>query len=125
MPRLDKKSNHPLTQNYLGMEVEESNQHDGEIEIDVNNIQNEVIESSTGFIYSPDQLPKCFIPQNDLAKELTLITLKIFLIRVKIKASMPKIKIKYSDELYIVNKNWYNKWKKYSKYDTVKRAISK
>ena len=123
MPRLDKKSNHPLTQNYLGMEVEESNQHDGEIEIDVNNIQNEVIESSTGFIYSPDQLPKCFIPQNDLAKELTLITLKIFLIRVKIKASMPKIKIKYSDELYIVNKNWYNKWKKYSKYDTVKRAI--
>ena len=114
MPKDKEKSS--LWDTSTSMEVEQQ-----EIEIDVNNIQNEIIDSQQGFTYYPDQLTRCFIPQNDLGKELTLITLKIFLIKLKIKSS--KAKIKYSDELYIINKNWYDKWKQYSRYNTIKRTV--
>ena len=93
------------------MDIEENAQHEEIIKIDVNNIQNEIVESENGYTYYPDQLTRCFIPQTDLAKELTLITLKMHLINMKIKSL--KNKVEGADEFYLINKDWYNKWKIY------------
>jgi len=103
------------------MEKESNPRNDEIIKINVDNIQNEVIESNKGYTYTPGQLSKCFIPQTNLAKEITLLTLKLFLINVKIKASQNKVE--GSDEIYIINKTWYEQYKIYSRYSTIKRAI--
>ena len=103
------------------MEKESNPRNDEIIKINVDNIQNEVIEIKTGYTYTPGQLSKCFIPQTNLAKEITLLTLKLFLINVKIKASQNKVE--GSDEIYIINKTWYEQYKRYSRYSTIKRAI--
>ena len=122
MPKFNNDpSNTIFPQNYTLMDIEGNAPHQDIIKINVDNIQDEVIESSAGYTYTPGQLSKCFIPQNDLAKEITLLTLKLFLINVKIKASQGKVE--GSDELYIINKTWYEKYKKYSKYGTIKRTI--
>ena len=122
MPRYTNKSNNNLSpQDYTKMDIEENAQHEEIIKIDVNNIQNEIVESENGYTYYPDQLTRCFIPQTDLAKELTLITLKMHLINMKIKSL--KNKVEGADEFYLINKDWYNKWKIYGKYDTIKRTI--
>ena len=126
MPKFsDKNHNNPNTpQDYTSMDIEEYVQHGETIKIDVNNIQDEVIESENGYSYNPGQLQKCFIPQTDLAKELTAITLKMFLINMKIKSLKKNNTIEGIDELYIINKNWYDNWKKYCKYGTIKRTIT-
>ena len=115
-------NNQTNTHEYTSMDIEENAQHEEPIKIDVNKIQNEVVDSEKGYTYYPDQLTRCFIPQNDLAKELTLITLKMILINMKIKAS--KKKVEGADEFYIINKNWYNNWKNYGRYNTIKRTIT-
>ena len=73
-----------------------------EVEINVNNIENEIITDHSNNTYYPDKYKKCFIPQNDYAKKITLNTLKIMLIKIKEKSI--KEKIKGSDEVYIINK---------------------
>ena len=98
-----------------------NNSNNNLIEIDVDNIQNETITDHSGFTYYPEKYKKCFLPQNDLAKEITLNTLKIMLIKIKIKAM--KDIIKDSDEVFVINKLWYEKWKKYSRYGTLKRIM--
>jgi len=52
------------------MEKESNPRNDEIIKINVDNIQNEVIESNKGYTYIPGQLSKCFIPQTNLAKEI-------------------------------------------------------
>ena len=98
-----------------------NNSNNNLIEIDVDNIQNETITDHSGLTYHPEKYKKCFLPQNDLAKEITLNTLKIMLIKIKIKAM--KDIIKDSDEVFVINKLWYEKWKKYSRYGTLKRIM--
>ena len=98
-----------------------NNENNVEVEINVNNIENEIIVDHSSNIYYPDRFKKCFIPENDLAKKITLNTLKIMLIKVKEKSM--KEKIKGSDEVYIINKSWYEKWKKFSRYGTLKRIM--
>ena len=123
MPRFDKTENNSInSQNPTLMELEGNPNNDEIIKIDVNNIENEIIESNSGYTYYPGQLSRCFIPQTDLAKEITLLTLKLFLINLKIKAAQKKVE--GSDELYIINKTWYEQYKKYSKYNTIKRTIT-
>ena len=91
------------------------------IEIDVENIQNETITDHSDFTYDPEKYQRCFLPQNDLAKEIALNTLKITLIKIKLKAM--KDIIKDSDEIFVINKLWYEKWKRYSRYGTLKRIM--
>ena len=68
----DKNNNNQNTPpDYTSMDIGENNLHGGLIKIDVDNIQNEIIESENGYTYYPGQLQKCFIPKTDLAKELT------------------------------------------------------
>ena len=98
-----------------------NNENNVEVEINVNNIENEIIVDHSSNIYYPDRFKKCFIPENDLAKKITLNTLKIMLIKVKEKSM--KEKIKGADEVYIINKSWYEKWKKFSRYGTLKRIM--
>ena len=105
---------------YLNNVIEENN-NINLIELDVDNIQNETIIDNSGFTYYPEKYKICFLPQNDLAKEITLNTLKIMLIKIKIKVN--KDKIKDSDEVFVINKLWYEKWKRYSRYGTLKRIM--
>ena len=62
-----------------------------------------------------------FHSPNQFSQRNTLLTLKLFLINVKIKASQNKVE--GSDEIYIINKTWYEQYKRYSRYSTIKRAI--
>ena len=120
----DKNNNNQNTlQDYTSMDMGENNLHGELIKIDVDNIQNEIIESENGYTYYPGQLQKCFIPKTDLAKELTSITLKMYLINMKIK-SLKKDNVEGTNELYIINKSWYDNWKKFCRYPTIRRTIS-
>ena len=139
MPRAKKEMNsrsesHTDNQTSSEMEQEENDIHSSSshpnntnannnnlIEIDVDNIQNETIKDHSDFTYYPEKYRKSFLPQNDLAKEITLNTLKIMLIKIKFKAL--KDKLKDSDEIFVINKLWYEKWKKYSRYGTLKRIM--
>ena len=88
---------------------------------DITGIENEEIEDESGYKYNPEQFHECFILKNDLAKILIPITLKVLL--SKKKYSDLKIKRHNVKEVYIVNRSWYEKWKKYSRYETIKRII--
>ena len=81
-------------------------------ELKIDNIENEIIVDCSDSTYYPEKYKKCFLPQNDLAKEITLNTLRIMLIKIKTKAKKEE-KIRLSDEIYVVNKSWYEKWKAY------------
>ena len=94
-----------------------------EITSNVENIEKDIVPSDIGYTYYPDTFKACFLPQNDLAKEITLITLKVFLVKIKIKSPGSNIKIIGAEEMYIINKDWFEKWKKYTKYGTVGRTI--
>ena len=89
--------------------------------INFDNIEDEEFEDSSQNKYIPERYKKCFLPQNDLAKQITLITLKVMLIKIKTKTL--KQQYENSDEVYIINKEWYEKWKKYSRYGTLKRIM--
>ncbi len=89
--------------------------------INYDNIENEKLVDSSLNEYDPIKYKKCFLPQNDLAKQITLITLKVMLIKKKIKTL--KQQYENTDEVYIINKDWYEKWKKYSRYGTLKRIM--
>ena len=138
MPKLQEKMNNRSgtnTENQTSSEMEQeteneihseapnldSNEDKKEIELDVDNIENETIMDHSGFTYEPEKYKNSFLPQNDLAKAITLNALKVMLIQVKIKVL--KEKVKGADEIYFVNKEWYNKWKKYSRYGTLKRIM--
>ena len=89
--------------------------------IDFTDIETKELEDSSQNKYDPEKYKKCFLPQNDLAKQITLITLKVMLIKIKTKTL--KQQYENSDEVYIINKDWYEKWKKYSRYGTLKRIM--
>ena len=121
MPRKSDENNNIVPNHYSQMDVEENQYED--IKIDLYNIDKFIIDSDSGYSYEPDKFKECFIPQNDLAKEITLNTLKVFLVKVVIKSNSKK-KVIGSDEMYIINKNWWGQWKKFSKYGTVGRTIT-
>ena len=133
MPKSSKKDQINEEQNSENKEMEED--MDNEIsnlknekkenknipKINFDNIENEKLVDSSLIEYDPIKYKKCFLPQNDLAKQITLITLKVMLIKKKIKAL--KQQYENTDEVYIINKDWYEKWKKYSRYGTLKRIM--
>ena len=89
--------------------------------IDFTDIETKELEDSSQNKYDPEKYKKCFLPQNDLAKQITLITLKVMLIKIKTKTL--KQQYENSDEVYIINKDWFEKWKKFSRYGTLKRIM--
>ena len=105
------------------MELEEVNLEEELYSIDLNNIENEIIESSTGYPYYPDKFKKCFIPQSKYAEELMHMTLKIVLMKMKIKNIKEKEKSLKTEDKYIVNGQWYEAFNKYSRINTIKRII--
>ena len=88
---------------------------------DLTDIEKEEIEDNNGNKYYPDKFSNCFRCKNDLAKEMYDITLKFIL--AKKKYNTRQIKIIGPKEVYIINKSWYNNWKKFSRYSTMKRII--
>ena len=122
MPRKSDKNSNLILEENRNMEIEGYANHDEVKEIDLENFDKFIIESESGYEYSPEKFKECFKPQNELAKEITSITLKVFLVRMLIK-SQPKVQFKGANEIYIINNNWYTMWKKYARYPTVKRCI--
>ena len=88
---------------------------------DLTGIENEVILDRSNNQYIPERFSKCFIPQNEEAKNLTNITLKFFLCKKKYRYR--DVKLHLPKEVYIISRSWYNKWKLYSKINTFKRII--
>ena len=126
MPRKPDKNSNLILENNREMEVEENEEHANheEIkEIDVKNIDQFIVDSESGYSYEPEKFKECFLPQNDLAKEITSNTLKVALVKMIIKSSKSKTQFKGANEIYIINNNWYKNWKNYAKYGTVKRCI--
>ena len=121
MPRFTDKNNNIISNNYSQMDIEENQLE--EIKIDLNNIEKGKIDSDSGFSYYPEKFKECFLPQNDLAKEITLNSLRVFLVKIIIKSNS-KQKVIGADEIYVINKNWYEQWKKYARYGMLKRSIT-
>ena len=88
---------------------------------DLTGIEKEEIIDSSGFIYNQEKFNKCFIPENDLAKTISLITLKVLL--SKKKYANRNIKTFGPKEVYIISRIWFEKWKSYTRYETMKRII--
>ena len=97
-----------------------NNEQDKE-QLNFDNIENEKLVDASQLTYDPERYKKCFIPENDLAKQMTLIALKVMLIKIKTKTSRQTFE--KSDEIYLINKKWFDKWKKYSRYGTLKRIM--
>lgn len=88
---------------------------------DLSYIENEEIEYKLDIKYIPEKFNNCFLPKNDLAKTITSLTLKFILAKVRFPDRNPK---KFGpQEVYIINSEWYDKWKVYSKYATIKRIM--
>ena len=137
MPKTSKKEpiqpeQNSENQGSVGMEEEKemdnessnlntNKENENKQKINFDNIENEEFEDSSQNKYIPERYKKCFLPQNDLAKQITLITLKVMLIKIKTKTL--KQQYENSDEIYIINKEWFEKWKKYSRYGTLKRIM--
>ena len=91
---------------------------------DLTGIEDEIIEDSRKSIkYNPESFEKCFVPQDENSKVIASIALKFYLSKRKypdrnVKNNNPKPKV-----AYILNKSWYLKWKDFSRYRTIKRAI--
>ena len=88
---------------------------------DLTEIEEEIINDANGNVYLPERFSKCFIPKNELAKNVSSIALKFILAKKKLKDR--SIKSHGPKEVYIINRLWYNKWKNYSRYSTMKRII--
>ena len=116
------------SQNFSEMEIEVENeeknrninQEEDKIP-DLNGIEDETITDKNGSTYIPKEFNKGFIPQNDKAEIIKSITLKFIL--AKKKHAERHISIKGPQEVYIINRLWYKKWKEYSRHDTMKRVI--
>ena len=120
MSRKPEENNNIIPNQYSQMDIEENQYED--IKIDLDSIEKFIIDSDSGYSYYPDKFKECFLPQNDLAKQITLNTLKVFLVSVIIKSNSKK-KVIGSDEIYVINKNWWEQWKKFARYGTIKRSI--
>ena len=57
---------------------------------DLTGIEKEEIIDSSGFIYNQEKFNKCFIPENDLAKTISLITLKVLLSKKNMQIEISK-----------------------------------
>ena len=136
MPKIQKE-NHLLqnSTNNTNMEQEEeintesshltqtnnNNNNPNIIELNVDTIENEIIEDHNKNIYNPELYNQSFLPQNELAEKLTVITKKFMLIKMKVKAA--KNYYEGNSEIFIINKKWYQKWEDYSRYKTLKRIL--
>ena len=117
-----------LTPIDMEIEPENNNEQLNENKEQVDNVPNlngieeeRIEEQRNSFLYIPDVFNKSFIPQDDSSKVIALMALKLLLAKQK----NPDRLIKYTGPqfVYIINKQWYVKWKKYSRYETIKRVI--
>ena len=88
---------------------------------DLTDIEKEEIEDNNNYKYIPEKFAKCFECKNELGEEMANITLKFILAKKKFISR--NIKTYGPQEVYIINRAWYEKWKKFSRYSTMKRII--
>ena len=110
----------------MDIEPDNANEHSSpnhtiDVVPDLTNIEEEEIEDKSGNKYIPDRFWKIFIPKDDSAKTLSLVALKLLL--ANRKYTERRLKHSGPPEVYVINLDWYQKFKKYTKYDTIKRII--
>ena len=88
---------------------------------DLTGIEEENITDTNGGTYEQEKFEKCIVLKDDLSKKIKSDTLKFLLVKKKYKER--SIKIYGPKEVYIINSKWYNNWKQYSRYSTMKRII--
>ena len=102
-------------------DAEDEKKEEEDIIPDLTGIEEETITDSNGITYEPEKFEKCMKLNSDLSKKIKSDTLKFLLAKKKYKERSPKIG--GSKEVYIINREWYEKWKLYSRYNSMKRII--
>ena len=88
---------------------------------DLTDIEKEEIKDKSDNVYKPELFKKCLNIENKESEEYVLNTLKFIL--AKKKYDLRKAKYYYTDEQYVVSREWYERWRKFSRYDTFNRII--
>ena len=87
----------------------------------VMNNHKEPIEDKYGNIYNKNLFNKVIITEDEESQKILNLANEIYLNEIFFRK---KIKIKqYSDEIYLISYEWYNKFKEYSHYKKIKRVI--
>ena len=107
------------TEEYLGRN-ETSSSTNQEVP-DLTDIEKEEIKDKSDNVYKPELFKKCLNIENKESEEYVLNTLKFIL--AKKKYDLRKAKYYYTDEQYVVSREWYERWRKFSRYDTFNRII--
>ena len=92
-----------------------------EDEINLKDIEKEEINWDEYYCYIPERFNKCFIPQNDIAKEIKSIALKLILFNIKYFDN--SLYSHHFEEVYLISKIWYKQFEEYSRTNTMKRII--
>ena len=92
-----------------------------EDEINLKDIEKEEINWDNSYYYIPERFNKCFIPQNDIAKEIKSIALKLILFNNKYFNNT--LYSHHFEEVYLISKIWYKQFEEYSRTNTMKRIM--
>ena len=88
---------------------------------DLTDIEKEEIKDKSDNLYKPELFKKCLNIENKESEEYVLNTLKFIL--AKKKYDQRKAKYCNTNEMYVISREWYEKWRKFSRYDTFNRII--
>ena len=88
---------------------------------DLTDIEKEEIKDKSDNVYRPELFKKCLNIENKESEEFALNTLKFIL--AKKKYDLRKAKYFNAEEMYAISREWYERWKKFSRYDTFNRII--
>ena len=80
----------------------------------------EEIIDKYGNKYNKELIDKTIITENKESEKILFLARKIYLNEVLYHNDIKKFK--YSNEIYLINAEWYNKFKEYIRYKEVKRT---
>ena len=83
--------------------------------------EDKIIVDRNGYKYIPEQVEKAMVADSEEGNQILKETREIYLNEIRHRYNINNYLYK-DDDLYIISKEWYEKWKKYVKYKTVKKT---
>ena len=83
--------------------------------------EDKIIVDRNGYKYIPEQVEKAMVADSEEGNQILKETREIYLNEIRYIYNINNYLYK-DDDLYIISKEWYEKWKKYVKYKTVKKT---
>ena len=83
--------------------------------------EDKIIVDRNGYKYIPEQVEKAMVADSEEGNQILKETREIYLNEIRYRYNINNYLYK-DDDLYIISKEWYEKWKKYVKYKTVKKT---